>query len=156
MDVNDINPIFDAFSTVLPQIGFSTVERQELTAARTVLPNKGVMVNIGVVGSLKGTIVFSMDEDSAKKFASKMMMGMEVTEFDSLAQSAICEMSNMVSANACTNYAQSGTIGLNISPPVLLTGTDGFIKLSVPVILVVKYLIDESINMELCVGLFKS
>ncbi|GEM_PF-291101 len=154
MDVNNINPVFEAFTCVLPQIGFQTVEKKEMTVAKAVLPNKGVMVNIGVVGTLKGTIVFDMDMDSAKKFASTMMMGMEVTEFDDLAQSAICEMSNMVCANACTNFSQNGIEGLNISPPVLLTGSNGFMKLSAPVVLVVRFLVDNSINVNLCVGLF--
>lgn len=154
MDVKNINPIFEAFTNVIPQIGFTEVQKIELSAAKSVLPYTGVMVNIGVVGTLKGTIVFEMDTESAKKFASKMMMGMEVAEFDDLAQSAICEMSNMVCANACTQFAKAGIEGLNISPPTLIVGKDGYLKLPAPAVIIVKYLVD-GIPINLCVGLFK-
>ncbi|WP_211289822.1 hypothetical protein [Sporomusa silvacetica] len=50
---------------------------------------QGVLINVGVLGPVQGAILIGMDIDSAKQFASQMMIGMEVTEFDGLAQSAI-------------------------------------------------------------------
>lgn len=73
-----------------------------------------------------------MSFEDAKRFASKMMMGMEVSELDSLAQSAISEMANMVCANACTQFSKADIGGLDISPPTLMMGTGGMATLPVP------------------------
>lgn len=154
MDVNDINPVLEAFVSVLPQIGFQSVERKEMSLSGSVMQNKGLMVNIGVVGPLRGSIVIGMDIDSAKRFASKMMMGMEVTDLDDLAQSAIAEMSNMVCANACTNFSRSGVNGLDISPPTMLIGANGQVKVAAPTVILIKCMADE-IEVYLGVGLFK-
>ncbi len=82
-------------------------------------------MNVAVVGSIKGVLLIGMSFEGAKKFASKMMMGMEVRELDSLAQSAISEMANMVCANACTQFSKADIGGLDISPPTLMMGTGG-------------------------------
>ncbi|MBP2652665.1 MAG: putative inhibitor of methylation, CheC [Firmicutes bacterium] len=153
MDVNAINPILDAFAHILPQVGFQVVEKKAISLESSCLRNPGMIINIGVMGPLKGAILIGMDVESAKQFASKMMMGMEVVELDSLAQSAISEMGNMVCANACTNFSQSGMGGLDISPPTLLIGKDAMIKLSVPKVIGVTFAVD-GIRVDVFVGLF--
>lgn len=152
MDVNIINPVLEAFVGILPQIGFQKVEKKGLALEDCTLHYRGILVNIGVLGPLQGAILIGMDMDSAKQFASKMMMGMEVTELDNLAQSAISEMANMVCANACTNFVKTGINDLDISPPTLLIGSDGQVRLAVPNIIVVDFLVD-GISMKVYVGL---
>jgi chemotaxis protein CheX len=157
MDVIDatvINPILEAFTSILPQIGFQSVERKSVSLMGSVLENTGLMINIGVMGPLKGAIVIGMDTQSAKAFASKMMMGMEVTELDALAQSAIAEMGNMVCANACMIYSQAGINGLDISPPTLVIGEKGQVRMAVNKIIVVNFSAD-GIAVAVYVGLFK-
>jgi len=153
MDVNSVNPILSAFASVLPQIGFEKVEKKSVAMQGAVIENIGVMINIGMMGPLKGVILIGMDIDSAKRFASKMMMGMAVPELDNLAQSAVSEMGNMVCANACIQFSESGVIGLDISPPTLLIGAGGMVKVSVPKVIVVKFLVDE-IAVNVYVGLY--
>ena len=152
MDVNNINPILNAFTEILPQLGLEKVERKDLSLAKSTLKNDGIAVNIGVVGTLKGAIIIEMSLDSAKAIASKMMMGMEVPEFDAMAQSAISEMGNMICANACTNFAKVGITGLNISPPTLMIG-DGDVVLFAPATIVVNFLVDN-IPIKVAVGLY--
>jgi chemotaxis protein CheX len=152
MDVNIINPVLEAFVSILPQIGFQKVEKKGLVLEDCTLHYRGVLVNIGVLGPLQGAILIGMDMDSAKQFASKMMMGMEVTELDNLAQSAISEMANMVCANACTNFVKTGINDLDISPPTLLIGSDGQVRLAVQNIIVVDFLVD-GISVKVYVGL---
>jgi chemotaxis protein CheX len=149
-----INPILEAFAGIVPQIGFQTVEKKGISLEGASLNYQGVLINIGVVGPLKGAILIGMDIESAKKFASKMMMGMEVSEFDSLAQSAISEMGNMVCANACTHFAKVGITGLDISPPTLLIGNDGQVRMAVPNVVVVKFAVD-GIDVKIYIGLYK-
>ena len=149
-----INPILEAFASILPQIGFERVEKKGISLSDSILNYNGVLINIGVFGPLKGAILIGMDINSAKQFASKMMMGMEVTELDSLAQSAISEMGNMVCANACTYFTNAGISGLDISPPTLLIGENGQVRLSVPKVIVVTFVVD-GINIQVYTGLYK-
>ena len=81
-----------------------------------------------------------------------MMMGMPVEELDSLAQSAISEMSNMVCANACTNFAAAGIADLDISPPTLLLGKNAKVNLSAPKAIAVEFLADD-LTIDIFIGL---
>lgn len=154
MDVTMINPVLEAFANILPQIGFQSVEKQSVSLADSSLQYEGILINIGVVGPLQGTILIGMDIDSARQFASKMMMGMDVPELDSMAQSAISEMANMVCANACTNFVAAGVNGLDISPPTLLIGSNGQVKLAVAKVLAVGLSVD-GIAVKVYIGLSK-
>jgi len=153
MDVNNINPVLNAFTEVISQLGFEKIERNDLTVTGPVLKNKGLIVNIDVLDQIKGTIIINMDMESAMQLASKMMMGKVVTALNELEQSAIAEMGNMVSAHACTNFARVGRRGLNISPPSVIIGQNGHVKIQSPAAIVVKYLVDE-IPIDVCVGLY--
>lgn len=152
MDVKMVNPILCAFADILPQIGFQTVEKKNISVVGSTFKYDGVLINLSMVGSLRGVIMIGMDLDSAKRFASKMMMGMEVNEFDQLAQSAVSEMGNMVCANACTQYSKIGVTGLDISPPTLMIGQGGQATLPVPQTIVIHFLVD-GIEIKVYVGL---
>ncbi len=152
MDVNRINPILDAVAGTLPQLGFQTVEKKAVTLNDHVLSWRGVMITIGMLGSVKGSIAIGMEMDSACRFASTMMMGMEVNELDELSQSAISEMANMVCANACTRFSQIGVNGVDISPPVMLVGAGGKVTLPVPKVISVAFWVDD-ISVDIHIGL---
>lgn len=153
MDVNSINPILKAFAEILPQIGFQDIAKNGISLEGSTLENPGILINIGVMGPLKGAILIGMSIDNAHQFASKMMMGMPVAELDELAQSALAEMGNMVCANACSLFSQTGVVGLDISPPSLLVGKGGQVRLSVPKMIVVNFSAD-GIAVDVYVGLF--
>jgi chemotaxis protein CheX len=89
MDVKTINPVLEAFAEIIPQIGFQSIEKKKISLQESSLENNGVMISVSVVGPLKGCILISMTLESAKRFASTMMMGMPIEEFDDMAQSAI-------------------------------------------------------------------
>ncbi|MDU2064106.1 MAG: chemotaxis protein CheX [Sporomusaceae bacterium] len=155
MDVNLINPILAAFAEILPQIGLQKVEKKGISLVGSTFTYEGVLLNIAVIGSIKGVILIGMDLESAKKFASKMMMGMPVPEFDKLAQSAVSEMGNMVCANACTQYTKIGIEGLDISPPTMMIGQSGQVTLSVPKVIVIDFVVDDEIKINMHLGLEK-
>ncbi len=152
MDIKVINPLILAFTEVLPKIGFQSIERKGLSLVGPTLNYNGVLVNISLVGSLKGSILIGMSEESAKIFASKMMMGMPVTNFDPMAQSAISEMGNMVCANTCTQFSKVGIHGLDISPPALLIGNNGQAVLSAPQTIAIQFYVD-GLEIHVYVGL---
>lgn len=121
MDVNHINPIIEAFMTVLPQLGINDIVRKGVCVKGKAIESPGVVIIVGLVGDIKGNIIYGMSIDDAKKIASIMMMGMPVNDFDELAQSAISELSNMLTANVAINYSEQD-INVNISTPTLIHG----------------------------------
>ena len=92
MDVKLVNPFIDAFTTVLPQMGFPTPERTGMGVQDKHINSRGVAVLVGFTKEIRGNVVYNMDEETAKFIASTMMMGMPVADFDEMAQSAISEM----------------------------------------------------------------
>lgn len=129
MDVKLVNPFIDAFTTVLPQMGFPTPQRTGMTVNNQNAVSQGVAVIVGFTKEIRGNVVYNMSEDTAKFIASTMMMGMPVESFDEMAQSAISEMSNMLTANAATNLTALG-LEVDISTPSLTVGSDFHIKIS--------------------------
>lgn len=142
MDVKLINPILAAFTEILPQIGFQTIQKKSISLVGPNFRYNGVLVNLAVVGLIKGVILIGMDTEAAKRFAAKMMMGAEVTEFDAIAQSAVSEMGNMVCGNACTQFSKIGINGLDISPPTLMLSQSGEAILPVPQTIVIHFMVD--------------
>jgi chemotaxis protein CheX len=116
---------FSAFSNavlnIMPQLGIEDVVAGGITECGKSIEVPGVVCIVGILGDLSGNVFFSMSEEGAKGIASAMMGGMEVSEFDELAQSAISELSNMLAANACIGLAEQG-LHTDISTPTLMQG----------------------------------
>lgn len=142
MDVKYINPFIQAFTTVIPQLGFQTVKKGNLSVKGDELKSSGVNIIVGIVGAIKGNVVYAIDLEDAKKIASSMMMGMPVNEFDEMAQSALSELTNMLTANAATFFAESG-ITIDISTPTLFHGNDISLKMSSKQVLCIQLLADD-------------
>lgn len=121
MDVKLLNPFIEAVNSVLPQLGFQSIETKAVTQKTGKLSFNGVVLTLGIVGDKKGNVVYSIDLEGAKNIASIMMMGMPVEEFDDMAQSALSELSNMLTANATINFSNKG-ITVDISVPTLMHG----------------------------------
>ncbi|PAB58068.1 chemotaxis protein CheX [Anaeromicrobium sediminis] len=142
MDVKLINPFVEAFLVVMPQIGFSDIKKGELSLKEKNIKIDGVMINLGMVGDVKGNVIYGMTIENAKAIASKMMMGMPVETLDDMAQSALSELSNMLTANASINF-ENMKINTNISTPTLMYGKDINIKVNVDKVLCVEVLADN-------------
>ena len=121
MDVTHVTPFIDGFFTVLPQLGFTNISRGKLGLKDKLTSTQNVTGIIGLSKQIRGNVAYSMSEDTAKRIASTMMMGMEVAEFDEMAQSAISELVNMVTANSVIHFEEKGVL-IDISPPVLIVG----------------------------------
>ena len=121
MDVNHINPFLESFNNVLPQLGLSDVKKIGVSVKGKFIKSLGVVVIIGLSGDIKGNIIYGMSLVDAKKIASTMMMGMAVENFDEIAQSAISELVNMLTANVATNFSKEN-IMIDISTPTLIEG----------------------------------
>ncbi|WP_277407424.1 chemotaxis protein CheX [Lacrimispora xylanisolvens] len=142
MDVKYINPFIEAFLSVMPQLGFEKVEKTNLSLKDCNLTYTGVIMTVGIVGEIKGNVVYYLDLESAKKVASTMMMGMPVDDFNEMAQSAISELANMLTANAATFFSNIG-ITVDISTPTLLYGDQVSVKMNSSQILCIQLLADN-------------
>ncbi|NTV78875.1 MAG: chemotaxis protein CheX [Clostridiales bacterium] len=142
MDVKYVNPFAEAFSAVMPQLGFSNIQKGNLSLKDRDLTSSGVIMVVGIVGEIKGNVVYCLDLENAKKVASVMMMGMPVTEFDEMAQSAISELANMLTANAATFFSNIG-ITVDISTPTMLYGNNVSVKMSSNQVLCIQLLADQ-------------
>jgi chemotaxis protein CheX len=113
----------------MPQMGFPEPKRLKMGVKTKNAVSLGVSVIVGFTKQIRGNVVYNMTEDTAKFIASTMMMGMPVAEFDGMAQSAISEMSNMLTANAATNLTGMG-LEVDISTPSLSIGENFQVKIS--------------------------
>ena len=139
--------------TVMPQIGMQDVKRLGISVKDRAIESPGVVIIVGLVGDIKGNIIYGMSNDDAKKIASDMMMGKEVAEFDELAQSAVSELTNMLTATVATNYFEQG-INVNISTPTLIYG-EFIANASIDKVLCIQMQVNEAI-VEVNVSLEKN
>lgn len=122
MNAAIISPFLDAVVNVMPQLGFAEIARGRMAVSdENKIASLGVSVIIGLTRQFSGTVIYNMTEESAKKLASQMMMGMPVPNFDAMAESAISELANMLAANAAIIFEKQG-ITLDISPPTIIVG----------------------------------
>ena len=142
MDAKHVNPFIESFTTVMPQLGFENAQRGKLSVKGKELIYSGVIIIVGIVGEIKGNVVYCIDLEDAKKIASTMMMGMPVDELDEMAQSALSELTNMLTANAATSFSNMG-IHIDISTPTLLHGEKISVKMSSNQVLCVEFVADE-------------
>ena len=151
MDVKLINPFLNSVHNIMPQLGFQNIVREGMSVKPKAFKVSGVVLMLGIVGDIKGNVVYYMSLESAKKIASTMMMGMPVNELDDMAKSAISELSNMLTANASINFSTIG-INVNISTPTMMYGEDFEVNLNQEQVISVKVNID-GIPMEIDISL---
>ena len=129
VDAKLVNPIIDAFMEVMPQMGFPMPQRQRIYLQDRNVISNGVTIKVGLTKQLRGNVIYNMTEDTAKYIASTMLLGVPVTKFNDMAQSAIREIANMLTARAATNFTQMG-FEVDITTPELMIEEDYTIKIS--------------------------
>lgn len=129
MDAKLINPIIDAFIEIMPQMGFPIPTRKKIYLQDKNVISNGVTVEVGFTRQLRGKVVYNMTEDTAKYVASTMMLGVPVTKFGELVQSALREMGNMLTARAATYFSQIG-LNVDITTPQLTISQNYTISIS--------------------------
>ena len=144
MDVKYVDPFIESFTAVMPQLGYGNIQKGSLSVKGQELINSGVNIIIGIVGKMRGNVVYSIDTESAKSIASTMMMGMPVDELDEMSKSALSELANMLTASAATNFYNLG-LPIDISTPTLLQGENMSIKMSSNQVLCVELMADDNV-----------
>ncbi len=133
MKVEYINPFIEASQSIIkettglnPAVGKAYVKS---------VPYKGdgVVVLIGLTGTIQGNVSISLKKSLACNIASAMMGGMPVPDLDEIAKSAVSELCNMILGNAASIFSRNN-IEIDITPPTMLTGENIEVSPSISVI----------------------
>lgn len=124
INVNYINPLLKASVTVINQAAQLDVTIDRPYLKNTEFTDDKILILMGITGEMKGQVILVFSEATALKIASQMCM-MELSAMDEIAQSAICELCNMIMGNTATLFFQNG-IQIDITPPTLCTGNVTF------------------------------
>jgi chemotaxis protein CheX len=138
MNVKFLNPFVEAAFEVLKAETGVTATRGDLALEKTAFKTDDVTVILALVGAVEGTVFYCMDNQTAIGLVAKMI-GEDMHTFDSLAQSGIAELGNVITGRASVKLSEAG-FEANISPPTLLLGKGAMIstldspRLIVPVV----------------------
>ncbi|MBU1107717.1 MAG: chemotaxis protein CheX [Candidatus Riflebacteria bacterium] len=83
----------------------------------------GIATILGITGDLKGQFVIVLNEDIALKIASAILMGIPVTVYDEVAESAVCEIGNMIGGEASRLLQEQGHF-CDITVPSIVRGKE--------------------------------
>ena len=103
----------EACSDIMGMFGISSTLLEE-TRSNEFNTKRYVHVAIGLTHGLSGFIVLELSKDFAWKLMSHMMGGMEIKELDPMAQSSLCEFTNMLAGSALIKLNSSELIDLEL------------------------------------------
>ena len=121
LDVNMINPFISSAIQICQAVSGISLTVGKPYIRELKFDQDEVLIMLGVTGAMSGQVILSITEEHAKMIASGMCMGMDVSELNDMAISAISEMGNMVMGTAATMLSASG-IQIDITPPIVQKG----------------------------------
>jgi chemotaxis protein CheX len=121
MPAEIIVPFLESAQQVLQMMTPLSINPGTVSTATPELHQQHVWIRIGLTGTVDGQVAFGLSQEAALKIASAMMGGFELYAFDEMSQSAIAELANMISGNACTQLSNNGK-HLDITPPLVQHG----------------------------------
>ena len=120
MNVKFLNPFLEAIHEVLKTETGIDANKGDLQLEKGPYTTDDITVIIALVGGVEGMVFYSLTKETSICLVSKMM-GEELSEFDSLAQSGIAELGNVITGRASVKLSVAG-FEATISPPTLLIG----------------------------------
>lgn len=115
-----INPFLIASTKVLKDMVFIDAKIGKPFLKSTEFDGQSLLIMLGVTGEIKGQVILSFKSTVALDVASKMCMT-PLMELNELAQSAVCELGNMILGNTATVFSTKG-IDIDITPPTICNG----------------------------------
>lgn len=120
MKVEFVNPFIQAATEVLESELGGEAQRGSLRVQKSAFTTDEVTALVGVTGTVSGMVLYSMSQATALGIVSRML-GQQFDEFDSLAQSGIGELGNVITGRAGVLLSNAGYPS-NITPPALVVG----------------------------------
>ncbi|MCI0519185.1 MAG: chemotaxis protein CheX [Chloroflexi bacterium] len=126
MNVKFMNPFVEAADEVLKAECGLDAQRGNLTLQKSALTADDITVLVSLIGDVQGVVLYGLSVQTALALVSRVM-GQEFREFDSLAQSGVAELGNVITGRATVKFSQAG-FSANISPPTLIQGKGAIIS----------------------------
>jgi chemotaxis protein CheX len=126
MKVQYLIPFVEAAYEVLKAEANMPMQRGDLSLDKGAYLTDDVTVIISLVGDIEGIVFFGFSTEAALNIASSML-GEKLNELNSLAQSGIAELGNVITGRASVKLSKSG-FQSTISPPTMLIGKDAVIS----------------------------
>jgi chemotaxis protein CheX len=126
MNVKFLNPFVESAYEVLKAEMGQEITRGELKLDSTAYISDDITVVIALVGSVEGTVFYSMNKATGLQIACQMM-GEQLSVLDPLAQSGIAELGNVITGRASMKLSSAG-FEATISPPSLIIGNGAVIS----------------------------
>lgn len=120
MDVKFLNPFVQAAVEVLKTEVDANAIRGDISLQKSSLTSDDITVLINLIGDVYGVVMYGMATTTCLNLVSKIM-GQEFMEFNSLAQSGVAELGNVISGQATIRFSEAGYKS-NISTPTVLNG----------------------------------
>lgn len=120
MDVEMLKPFVEGAAEVLQLEVKTTVEKGNLSLQKSAMTTDDVTVLLNLVGDIRGVVLFSLSQATGLQMVSRILE-QEFTEFDSMAQSGIAELGNVITGRATVKLSKAG-YHVNISPPTVISG----------------------------------
>lgn len=152
MNVDYINPFIEASQQVFQMVIGVKPTLKKVYLKKSLYSSDSVAVIVELTGKIRGQVIISLSIETAKSIASIMMGGMAVETFDDMAKSAISELGNMIIGNTATILSTRG-IGVEITPPSLLMGSNLVISPSKMNTICVPLDIGDSRNIDIDVAI---
>jgi chemotaxis protein CheX len=145
MQVEYINAFIEASIKVINEVTGFSPSPGKVAIRNTIYKGNNLLVIIGLVGNITGTVVIYLNKEVAVKVASMMMMGVPVNELDEMAKSAISELCNMILGNTMTILSKKN-IEVDITPPTMLAGDNIEITMHKSVIVNIPLIFESDIS----------
>lgn len=124
MDSNIANQFIIAASSIFKQVGNVSLHKEGLQFfPKGHKISAGIATILGITGALKGQFVIVLDENIAIKIASAILMGMPISKYDEVAESAVCEMGNMIGGETSRLLSELGYI-CDLTVPSIVKGKE--------------------------------
>ena len=120
MKVKFLNPFVESAYEILNFELHENIERGDLHLENGLYVTDDVTVILSLIGTVEGSVFYSMTKDFALQVTSKLMGG-TMSDLDKLAQSGIAELGNVITGRASMKLAEAG-YETNISTPSLIMG----------------------------------
>ena len=117
-----IEHFVSAIKTIFASVSSCPVSHLNIVKASGDTRVHDLLVVIGLVGDISGNFYISMEILTAQSIAKELMGGMEVGEgLNEIVTSAISELGNMISGNACIGISGMN-LNVDITPPTVIIG----------------------------------
>ena len=121
MDVKLLNPFIQAAVEVLKAEVGVEVTRGDITLQKSSLTSDDITVLLNLIGDVYGVVMYGMAMSTGLSMVSSIM-GRRFDELNSLAQSGVAELGNVISGRATIRFSEAGYTS-NISTPTVLVGS---------------------------------